>query len=53
MSNANPTSIRLPDEMLKKIAIEADQQKRSVTKQIEWIIETYYEMQKKTQPPKA
>nr|DAW66237.1 MAG TPA: CopG-like protein [Inoviridae sp.] len=37
-----PTSIRLDEDLYKKIKLEADKEKRSVSKQIEYIIERYY-----------
>lgn len=39
-----PTSIRLDNELLEKIKKDAKGQKRSITKQIEYIIERYYKM---------
>lgn len=39
-----PTSIRLPEELLKKVTEDAEANKRSITKQIEYIIEKYYEI---------
>lgn len=41
-----PTSIRLPNELLEKIRKDADKNKRSITKEIEYIIEKYYEIKK-------
>ena len=38
------TSIRLPDEMYNKVQTEAIDKKRSITKQIEYIIEQYYKI---------
>lgn len=38
-----PTSIRLNDEIYKKIKEDAEKEKRSITKQIEYIIQQYYE----------
>lgn len=43
-----PTSIRLNEEIYEKVKKEAEQQKRSITKQIEYIIEAYYEIKEKT-----
>ena len=40
--NIVPTSIRLKKELLDKIKDDAEKQKRSITKQIEYIIEKYY-----------
>ena len=40
-----PTSIRLPENTYKKIKTDADKYKRSISKQIEYIIEKYYELQ--------
>ena len=44
---AKPTSIRLSDEIYNKIKEDAEKYKRSITKQIEYIIEKYYELQTK------
>lgn len=41
-----PTSIRLPDDLYEKIKSEADEKKRSITKQIEYIVEQYYKIKK-------
>lgn len=41
-----PTSIRLEEETYKKVKEDADREKRSITKQIEYIIQQYYEMKK-------
>jgi hypothetical protein len=41
-----PTSIRLDDELYDKIKVEAEKDKRSITKQIEYIIQQYYELKK-------
>lgn len=41
-----PTSIRLPDELYKKVKNDAEEKKRSITKQIEYIIEQYYNIKK-------
>lgn len=41
-----PTSIRLNDEIYEKIKRDAEKEKRSITKQIEYIIMQYYEMKK-------
>ena len=41
-----PTSIRLPKEMIERIKAEAEKEKRSVTAQIEYIIEKYWEIKK-------
>ena len=43
MSNM-PTSIRLSEEIYEKIKEEANKEKRSLSKQIEYIIEKYYEI---------
>ena len=42
--NIVPTSIRLKKELMDKIKEDADKQKRSITKQIEYIIEKYYNL---------
>ena len=41
-----PTSIRLPKEMIERIKAEAEKEKRSITAQIEYIIEKYWEIKK-------
>ena len=41
---ATPTSIRISDEIYERIKKEAEEEKRSVSKQIEYIIEKYYEI---------
>lgn len=41
-----PTSIRLSEELYNKIKQDAENEKRSITKQIEYMLEKYYEMQK-------
>lgn len=43
-----PTSIRLNEKLYEKIKREAGEQKRSISKQIEYIIEAYYEIKEKT-----
>jgi len=48
-SSYTPTSIRLPPELLDKLKEDAENEKRSVTKQIEYIIENYYKIVKLTQ----
>ena len=46
MSETKPTSIRLDPEILKKVQEDAERERRSITKQIEYIIIQYYEMKK-------
>lgn len=41
-----PTSIRLSEEMDKKIREDAKKEKRSMTQQIEYMLEKYYEIKK-------
>lgn len=41
-----PTSIRLSDDVFEKLKAEADHDKRSISKQIEYIIQQYYEMKR-------
>ena len=41
-----PTSIRIDEELLKKLKEEAEKESRSVSKHIEYIIKQYYEMRK-------
>ena len=36
-----PTSIRLSDSLYEKVKNDADKEKRSITKQIEYILERY------------
>lgn len=40
-----PTSIRLSETLYEKIKTDAERDKRSISKQIEYMIEKYYEMQ--------
>lgn len=42
-----PTSIRLSDNLYEKVKNDADKEKRSITKQIEYILERYYGTQNK------
>ena len=42
-----PTSIRLSDSLYEKVKNDADKEKRSITKQIEYILERYYGTQDK------
>lgn len=42
-----PTSIRLDEKLYEKIKQEAEKEKRSISKQIEYIIERYYGIQSK------
>lgn len=37
-----PTSIRLDEKLYERIKADADNEKRSITKQIEYILERYY-----------
>lgn len=46
--SAKPTSIRLNDELYNKIKQDADKEKRSITKQIEYMLSKYYEIIKLT-----
>lgn len=41
---STPTSIRLKDEIYQKIKNDAEKEKRSISKQIEYVIEKYYEI---------
>lgn len=41
-----PTSIRLEETIYEKVKTEAEKEKRSVSKQIEYIIQQYYELKK-------
>lgn len=42
-SNINPTSIRLRKDLFEKIKKDAEKDKRSITKQIEYMLEKYCE----------
>lgn len=42
--STTPTSIRIKNELLDKIKRDAKEQKRTLTKQIEYIIEQYYKI---------
>jgi len=42
MMEMYPTSIRLPEETHSKIKADASKHKRSITKEIEYIIAQYY-----------
>ena len=44
MEKASPTSIRLSKELYERISNEAKKEKRSISAQIEYIIEKYYEI---------
>lgn len=46
MENIKPTSIRLPEKLYEEIKKEAEKNKRSVSKQIEFMIEKYMEIKK-------
>jgi hypothetical protein len=46
MAKGSPTSIRLEEELYKKVVEEATKEKRSISAQIEYIIEKYYEIKK-------
>lgn len=46
MAKSNPTSIRLEENLYKKVVEEATKEKRSISAQIEYIIEKYYEIKK-------
>lgn len=43
-TKGKPTSIRLTEDLYEKIKKDAEKDKRSITKQIEYIIETYYKI---------
>lgn len=45
-NNIRPTSIRLDEELYNKIQEDAKKEKRSISKQIEYMILQYYEMKK-------
>ena len=44
ITKGKPTSIRLSEELQEKIRKDAEKDKRSLTKQIEYIIVKYYEI---------
>ncbi len=44
MPKAKPTSIRLEEELYLKIVKEAQDEKRSISAQIEYMLEKYYEI---------
>lgn len=46
MTKSNPTSIRLSQEVYERVVAEATKEKRSISAQIEYIIEKYYEIKK-------
>lgn len=48
MKQSIPTSIRLSEELLDRIREEATRDKRSLSKQIEFIIESYYKISELT-----
>lgn len=45
MAKAKPTSIRLEENLYLKVAEEAKKEKRSISSQIEYMLEKYYEIQ--------
>lgn len=44
MNKTTPTSIRLPQELYERVADEAKEQKRSISSQIEYILEQYFKL---------
>lgn len=44
MAKAQPTSIRLDENLYERVVTEAQKNKRSISAQIEFIIEKYYEI---------
>ena len=44
MPKSPPTSIRIDENLYKKVVDEAQKEKRSVSAQIEYMIEKYYEI---------
>lgn len=46
MKNAQPTSIRLDNELYERIKTDAEKERRSVSGQIEYMLLQYYEMRK-------
>jgi hypothetical protein len=44
MAKAKPTSIRLDENLYERVVTEAKKNKRSISAQIEFIIEKYYEI---------
>ena len=49
MEKKIPTSIRIDEAILEKVKKDAERDKRSVSKQIEFMIEKYYEIISLTQ----
>jgi len=45
VKDTKPTSVRLPEQLLKILKLEAKHQKRSVSKEIEYILEVYFNNQ--------
>lgn len=43
-NNSKPTSIRLDVDILNKVIEDAQKEKRSISKQIEYMLQQYYEM---------
>lgn len=39
-----PTSIRIKDEIMDRVKADAERDKRSISKQIEYMIQQYYEL---------
>lgn len=44
MAKAKPTSIRLDEKLYQRVVSEAQKNKRSISAQIEYTIEKYYEI---------
>lgn len=40
------TSIKIKSELMEKVKADAEKEKRSINKQIEYIVEQYYEMKR-------
>lgn len=49
MNKSKPTSIRLSQKVYDKVVKEAEKEKRSISAQIEYIIEKFYEIKENIQ----
>ena len=46
MKKVQPTSVRLDSELYEKIKADAEKERRSISGQIEYMLQQYYEMRK-------
>ena len=44
MADIKPTSIRIDERLYERIKKDAEEQKRSISKQIEYIVEQWYQI---------